>query len=65
MSALYVDRQCNGSSAGYEGCEYLCCGRGHVTRAEEILERCECKYFSCCYVKCKTCRNVIITHECN
>ncbi|XP_003424912.2 protein Wnt-11b-1 [Nasonia vitripennis] len=58
-------RQCNGSSAGYEGCEYLCCGRGHVTRAEEILERCECKYFSCCYVKCKTCRNVIITHECN
>ncbi|XP_014212738.1 protein Wnt-11b-1-like [Copidosoma floridanum] len=58
-------RQCNGSSAGYDGCEYLCCGRGHVTRAEEILERCECKYHNCCYVKCKTCRNVIVTHECN
>ncbi|KAJ8680579.1 hypothetical protein QAD02_016366 [Eretmocerus hayati] len=58
-------RLCNGSSSGYDGCEYLCCGRGHVTRAEEILERCECKYYSCCYVKCKTCRNVIISHECN
>ncbi|XP_043275437.1 protein Wnt-11b-2-like isoform X2 [Venturia canescens] len=60
-----IGRQCNGSSSGYEGCEYLCCGRGHVTKTEEILERCECKYISCCYVKCKTCRNVITTYECN
>ncbi|XP_058803405.1 protein Wnt-11b-1-like [Phymastichus coffea] len=58
-------RHCNASSTGYDGCEYLCCGRGYVTRAEEVLERCECKYYSCCYVKCKTCRNVIISHECN
>ncbi|XP_014222199.1 protein Wnt-11b-2-like [Trichogramma pretiosum] len=58
-------RQCNASSAGYDGCEHLCCGRGYNTRAEEVLERCDCKYFSCCYVKCKTCRNVIVTHECN
>ncbi|CAB0034748.1 unnamed protein product [Trichogramma brassicae] len=57
--------QCNASSAGYDGCEHLCCGRGYNTRAEEVLERCDCKYFSCCYVKCKTCRNVIVTHECN
>ncbi|CAG5095487.1 Similar to wnt11: Protein Wnt-11 (Danio rerio) [Cotesia congregata] len=61
-----VGRQCNGSSAGYEGCEYLCCGRGHVTKTREILERCECKYISCCYsVKCKTCKNIITTYECN
>lgn len=57
-------RQCNGSSTGYEGCEYLCCSRGHVTRTEEILERCDCKYISCCYVKCKTCRKVMKTYEC-
>ncbi|XP_044596335.1 protein Wnt-11-like isoform X1 [Cotesia glomerata] len=61
-----IGRQCNGSSAGYEGCEYLCCGRGHVTKTREILERCECKYISCCYsVKCKTCKNTITTYECN
>lgn len=57
-------RQCNGSSSGYEGCEYLCCSRGHVTRTEEVLERCDCKYISCCYVKCKTCRKVMKTYEC-
>ncbi|XP_015608170.1 protein Wnt-11b-1-like [Cephus cinctus] len=60
-----IGRQCNGSSSGYEGCEYLCCGRGHVTKTEEILERCECKYISCCYVKCKTCRSIVKTYECN
>ncbi|KAF7391339.1 hypothetical protein HZH66_009819 [Vespula vulgaris] len=60
-----IGRQCNGSSTGYEGCEYLCCGRGHVTRTEEILERCNCKYISCCYVKCKTCRRIVETYECN
>lgn len=59
-------RQCNGSSPGYEGCEYLCCGRGHITKTREILERCQCKYISCCYsVQCKTCRSVITTYECN
>ncbi|XP_070156463.1 protein Wnt-11b [Polyergus mexicanus] len=60
-----IGRQCNGSSSGYEGCEYLCCGRGHVTRTENILERCDCKYISCCYVRCKTCRRIIQTYECN
>ncbi|XP_011304474.1 protein Wnt-11b-2-like [Fopius arisanus] len=61
-----IGRQCNGSSPGYEGCEYLCCGRGHITKTREILERCQCKYISCCYsVQCKTCRSVITTYECN
>ncbi|XP_033228365.1 protein Wnt-11b-1-like [Belonocnema kinseyi] len=60
-----IGRQCNGSSAGYDGCEYLCCGRGHVTKSQEIIERCECKYISCCYVKCKTCRRIITNYECN
>ncbi|XP_012262223.2 protein Wnt-11-like [Athalia rosae] len=60
-----VGRQCNATSSGYEGCEYLCCGRGHVTKTEEILERCQCKWYNCCYVKCKTCRKSANTHECN
>ncbi|XP_046733771.1 protein Wnt-11-like [Diprion similis] len=58
-------RQCNASSSGYEGCEYLCCGRGHITKTKEILERCQCKWYNCCYVKCKTCRKFTNTHECN
>ncbi|XP_044015778.1 protein Wnt-11b-2-like [Aphidius gifuensis] len=63
-----IGRQCNGngSSLGYAGCEYLCCGRGHVTKTRVVLERCECKYISCCYsVQCSTCRNIVTTYECN
>ncbi|XP_011689850.1 PREDICTED: protein Wnt-11b-2-like [Wasmannia auropunctata] len=60
-----IGRQCNGSSSGYESCEYLCCGRGHVTRTEEVYERCDCKYISCCYVRCKTCSRIVKTYECN
>ncbi|XP_066603666.1 protein Wnt-11-like [Prorops nasuta] len=60
-----VGRQCNGSSSGYESCEYLCCGRGYATKTEEIIDKCDCKYFDCCYVKCKTCRQLVKTYECN
>ncbi|XP_043475064.1 protein Wnt-11b-1-like [Leptopilina heterotoma] len=58
-------RQCNGSSSGYDGCEYLCCGRGHMKKSRDTVERCQCKYVSCCYVKCKSCRRITTTYVCN
>ncbi|XP_052529363.1 protein Wnt-11b-like [Tympanuchus pallidicinctus] len=50
------DRQCNKTSAGSDGCDLLCCGRGYNAYVEEVVERCHCKYRWCCYVLCKRCR---------
>uniref|UniRef100_A0A8C6ZTJ0 Protein Wnt n=1 Tax=Nothoprocta perdicaria TaxID=30464 RepID=A0A8C6ZTJ0_NOTPE len=58
------DRQCNKTSAGSDGCDVLCCGRGYNTYTEEVLERCHCKYRWCCYVACRTCRRTVQRHVC-
>nr|CAD7601096.1 unnamed protein product [Timema genevievae] len=54
---------CNASSTGYDSCEDMCCGRGHRTLSVERVERCHCKYYWCCYVKCKTCRHWVEVHQ--
>lgn len=48
-------RLCNRTSPGVDGCNTLCCGRGFRTRTEKVTERCDCKFYWCCYVKCKEC----------
>uniref|UniRef100_A0A915ID16 Protein Wnt n=1 Tax=Romanomermis culicivorax TaxID=13658 RepID=A0A915ID16_ROMCU len=48
-------RICNRTSKAIDGCELLCCGRGYVTKMEKRIERCQCKFHWCCYVKCKEC----------
>ncbi|XP_063224819.1 protein Wnt-11b-2-like [Bacillus rossius redtenbacheri] len=58
-------RVCNASSPGYDSCGDMCCGRGHRSVSVERVERCQCKYYWCCYVKCKTCRRWVEVHECN
>nr|CAD7428480.1 unnamed protein product [Timema monikensis] len=57
-------RWCNASSTGYDSCDDMCCGRGHRTLSVERIERCHCKYYWCCYVKCKTCRRWVEIHQC-
>ncbi|XP_046393027.1 protein Wnt-11b-2-like [Ischnura elegans] len=57
-------RWCNASSHGHDGCDSMCCGRGFETIGEEVVERCQCKYYWCCYVKCKTCRRWVERHRC-
>ncbi|NWU99139.1 WN11B protein, partial [Upupa epops] len=58
------DRQCNKTSAGSDGCNLMCCGRGYNTYTEEVLERCHCKYHWCCYVLCKRCRRKVERYVC-
>ncbi|KAJ8960826.1 hypothetical protein NQ318_020122 [Aromia moschata] len=59
-----VGRQCNVTSNGPESCRQLCCGRGYRTVVDEKIERCQCKFYSCCVVKCNTCRTMTQVYEC-
>uniref|UniRef100_A0AAR5P4J9 Protein Wnt n=2 Tax=Dendroctonus ponderosae TaxID=77166 RepID=A0AAR5P4J9_DENPD len=59
-----VGRHCNVSSNSLDSCRILCCGRGYRTVVEEKIERCQCKFYNCCYVKCKICRTMSQVYEC-
>uniref|UniRef100_A0A0D9RV71 Protein Wnt n=1 Tax=Chlorocebus sabaeus TaxID=60711 RepID=A0A0D9RV71_CHLSB len=58
------DRTCNVSSHGIDGCDLLCCGRGHNARAERRREKCRCVFHWCCYVSCQECTRVYDVHTC-
>ncbi|KOB75229.1 Protein Wnt [Operophtera brumata] len=49
-------RHCNHTSRGEDGCEQLCCGRGHSTRRVVARVQCRCSFQWCCRVRCDTCR---------
>jgi hypothetical protein len=42
----------------------MCCGRGFYSYTKLVRERCHCKYYWCCYVKCKTCTKNVDIHTC-
>ncbi|XP_014649889.1 PREDICTED: protein Wnt-3a [Ceratotherium simum simum] len=58
------DRTCNVSSPGIDGCDLLCCGRGHNARTERRREKCRCVFHWCCYVSCQECARVYDVHTC-
>ncbi|RXN14265.1 Wnt-3a [Labeo rohita] len=58
------DRICNLTSHGIDGCDLLCCGRGHNTRTEKRKEKCHCIFHWCCYVSCQECTRVYDVHTC-
>ena len=57
-------RQCNKTSQAIDGCDLMCCNRGY--RTEKIIkkERCRCKFFWCCYVRCKECHKRVEVSYC-
>ncbi|MCI4388827.1 hypothetical protein PGIGA_G00090530 [Pangasianodon gigas] len=57
-------RRCNRTSAGPDGCNLLCCGRGYNTHVVRHVERCECKFIWCCYVRCRRCETMNDIHTC-
>ena len=57
-------RECNRTSSGSDNCDLLCCGRGYNTMEYRNVERCDCKFFWCCEVRCKTCEEVRDMHTC-
>ncbi|XP_013792736.1 protein Wnt-5b-like [Limulus polyphemus] len=57
-------RQCNRTAPGTNGCNLMCCGRGYNTQKVVLKERCACKFYWCCYVKCKTCTKIVDRHTC-
>lgn len=57
-------RQCNDTSLGTDGCDLMCCGRGHTSQVIEEEKRCSCTFHWCCQVKCKICRFNRTVHTC-
>ncbi|PIK45647.1 Wnt3 [Apostichopus japonicus] len=51
-----VGRECNLTSHGIDGCELLCCGRGHNTQTVIRDDRCDCRFVWCCDVVCRKCQ---------
>ncbi|XP_070709682.1 protein Wnt-16 [Pempheris klunzingeri] len=57
-------RRCNRTSSGSDGCNLLCCGRGYNTHLVRHVQRCECKFVWCCYVRCRRCESMNDMHTC-
>ena len=64
MLYLFFFRGCDPENDGPGGCDIMCCGRGYTSNDVLTVERCECKYYWCCYVKCKTCTKMLRIHRC-
>ncbi|XP_022781162.1 protein Wnt-7b-like isoform X3 [Stylophora pistillata] len=59
-----IERECNKTSDGTDGCELMCCGRGYNTHEIVKKWRCNCKFHWCCYVKCENCKERMEVFRC-
>ncbi|CAL8242590.1 unnamed protein product [Merluccius merluccius] len=57
-------RHCSRTSRGPDGCNLLCCGRGYNTHVVRHVQRCDCKFVWCCYVRCSRCESMNDIHTC-
>lgn len=57
-------RRCNRTSGGPDGCNLLCCGRGYNTHVVRHVQRCDCKFVWCCYVRCRRCESMNDMYTC-
>lgn len=56
-------RICNDTD-GTDGCDLLCCGRGHTTVIKTEQVNCRCKFKWCCNVSCNLCKVKRRVHTC-
>ncbi|XP_060046333.1 protein Wnt-5b isoform X2 [Erinaceus europaeus] len=57
-------RLCNKTSAGMDGCELMCCGRGYDQFKSVQVERCHCRFHWCCFVRCRKCTETVDQYVC-
>nr|ALS19774.1 wnt1 [Novocrania anomala] len=59
-----MGRECNATSIGVDGCDLMCCGRGHTSKSYMAKERCSCTFHWCCKVHCEICTRTKMRHTC-
>ena len=59
-----LGRECIRDSQGMNGCTLMCCGRGYNVFKRKLVERCQCKFHWCCFVKCKACERIVNVQTC-
>lgn len=59
-----VGRACNATSAGFDGCRYVCCGRGYDRLVVNEEYDCHCEFVWCCKVSCQTCTRKRLVQVC-
>jgi len=64
VRCVYVYRVCEKDSTDTDGCQSMCCGRGYTVETVVVKHHCDCKYYWCCYVKCKTCTKTVEISRC-
>lgn len=57
-------RICNPDSMGIDGCNLMCCNRGHKSTQLTVHENCKCQFIWCCQVICKTCTSIKTVSRC-
>ena len=57
-------RVCNVNGIGTDGCDLLCCGRGHTSTVKMEYVNCRCKFKWCCAVTCDKCKHKRTIHTC-
>lgn len=59
-----IGRRCNATSDAPDGCGIMCCNRGFDSATYTVKEKCNCKFFWCCEVKCEMCVNQVTVTTC-
>ena len=57
-------RECKVDTNGPENCREMCCKGSFRSKQVLIKERCQCKFYWCCDVRCKECTTSKTKHTC-
>ena len=59
-----VGRICDPVASDSSSCKSLCCGRGYKEERVVQIQKCQCRFYWCCHVKCQMCHLNVIRHIC-